>query len=129
MEAKRKIKIEDIYSQDTLNLLFKNKIKIFGFDFRPKSFNFLQEYKLLEFIKDNNFLDCDLYLKFGNEKDYVIKKILNDVKAAAVSSERVILDFLDVVSFDFYQSFKSSLISSSKVHHKKCIIQARLIGV
>jgi hypothetical protein len=112
MQAKRQIKIEDIYSQDTLNLLFKNKIKIFGFDFRPKSLNFLQEYKLLEFIKNNDFSNCDIFLKFGVEKDFVIKKILNDVKDICPQKERVVLDFLEVTTFEYYESFVNNFICS-----------------
>jgi hypothetical protein len=110
MQVKRQIKIEDIYSQDTLNLLFQNKIKIFGFDFRPKSLNFLQEYKLLEFIQNNNFSDCDIFLKFGAEKDYVINKILLDVKNACPQKNQVVLDFLEMTEFEYYESFNNSYI-------------------
>ena len=47
-----RIRIEGIYSGKTLEELSSNKVFDFVFDFRPKSFNFIQEHHFLKIIKE-----------------------------------------------------------------------------
>ncbi len=68
-----------VYDLRTLSFLKNQGIQYLSFDLRPRSLNFIQEYRLLEILKDQ--VGFILILRFENEKDFIIKKILEAVKA------------------------------------------------
>ena len=101
------------------------KINDFSFDLRPKSFNFVQEYVLLDIIKEIYRPWNRYYLHFENEKDYVIKKILADVKESAVKTdsatdliENLFLEFSDGLTVQYYESFKTPYVFHLDERHR-----------
>lgn len=86
------LKIEGIYDQRTLKLLKSKGLKNFGFDFSPKSFNFVQEHVFLEELVPLLDLDDSIHLHFSRSNDPMIKKVIEDLKKSAVSREKVFID-------------------------------------
>ncbi len=74
------IRIDGIYDHLTVKKLKQVGVRSFGVDFRPKSFNFLQGYAFLKILKES-YQEGDQYiLHFENEKDFVVQKIIQDLK-------------------------------------------------
>lgn len=80
MRSEKFIRVEGIYDKNTLSHLIKNGITHFCFDFRVKSFNFLQQYKFLDFLRDHYQLNHNYYLRYEGERDYIIQKMIDDIK-------------------------------------------------
>lgn len=66
-------RLSGIYDLRTLNFLIENGIHQFIFDFRPTSMSFLQEYKVVELLKNISF--GKVFLLFRNEKSFMIERI------------------------------------------------------
>lgn len=81
-----------------------------GFDFRPRSFNFIQQYKFLELLKDQAVHFDKIYLSFCDEKDFVIKKFVEDLIESGVGSDQLVLEFSDSNPQEFYQQFNMPYI-------------------
>ncbi|OFZ22192.1 MAG: hypothetical protein A2202_03785 [Bdellovibrionales bacterium RIFOXYA1_FULL_36_14] len=120
-----RIKIDGTYNQYTITMLEEMKINDFSFDLRPKSFNFVQEYVLLDILKEIYRPWNRYYLHFENEKEYVIEKILNDVKASAIKTdnttdliENILLEFSDGLPVQYYESFKTPYIFHLDERHR-----------
>ena len=87
-----KFKIEGIYDQRTLKLLKSRQVRDFGFNFSPKSFNFIQEHVFLnELIPLIEPLD-KIYLRFARSNDPMIKKVIEDLKKAGVQDTNLFLE-------------------------------------
>ena len=76
----KRIRIEGIYDFKTLSILKEEEIEDFGFDFRPKSFNFLQQHCFMDMIRNFYDLKCKYYFHFSNESSCVIQKITTDLR-------------------------------------------------
>ena len=120
-----RIKIDGTYNQYTITMLEEMKINDFSFDLRPKSFNFVQEYVLLDILKEIYRPWNRYYLHFENEKEYVIEKILYDVKASAAETdgttdliENILLEFSDGLPVQYYESFKTPYIFHLDERHR-----------
>ncbi len=96
-----------IYNSQTLKILIENNIRRWGFDLRPKSFQFLPTYQLVDLLQQFSYhADC-IYLRFSGEKKIVIEKILQDLATAAPSAkEKVILWFSHPEDLDLAQELK-----------------------
>ena len=66
------IRIDGIYDNETLKTARSLGVGLFNFDFRPKSFNFLQQHSFLDMLKEGVFSSENLFMHFANEKDFVI---------------------------------------------------------
>ena len=75
-----RIKIEGVYDSETLNVLREEGIVDIAFDFRPKSFNFLQRHVLLDILKESYSPRERYSLHFSNESHLMIEKITTDLK-------------------------------------------------
>lgn len=85
-------KIEGIYDQRTLKLLKQKGLRDFGFNFSPRSFNFIQEYVFInELVPLLGPLDR-IHLHFDRSNDPMIKKVLEDLKKSGVQKENIYLD-------------------------------------
>lgn len=85
-------KIEGIYDQRTLKLLKQKGLRDFGFNFSPRSFNFIQEHIFLsDLIPLLDPLDR-IHLHFDRSNDPMIKKVLEDLKKAGFNPENVYID-------------------------------------
>ena len=120
-----RIKIDGTYNQYTITMLEGMKINDFSFDLRPKSFNFVQEYILLGIIKEVFRPWNRYYFHFENEKEYVIEKILNDVKETAGKTdsainpvENIFLEFSDGLTAEYYESFKTPYVFHLDERHR-----------
>ncbi|MBF0299420.1 MAG: hypothetical protein HQK51_11915 [Oligoflexia bacterium] len=74
-----KIRVEGIYDLRTIAFLKNLNIKSYSFDFRPRSFNFLQQYKFFEILSQEYSKNSFYFLKYENERDFIIQKMLDDL--------------------------------------------------
>lgn len=114
---KARLKVTGIYDQTSLNLLQEEGIKLFGFDFRARSFNFLQQYAFFELLNTSYQSNFKFDLIFQNEKDFIIQKMVDDLKEKLLELGRTKeslshfnLHFTDVKGVEFYDSFKTPFI-------------------
>lgn len=110
-----RIRIDGIYDQRTLKGLTEIQVNDFCFDFRPKSFNFLQEHKFLELMTKNFSPRANYWLHFCNEKEFVIDKILGDLihdlnrssdHSAEGEKRNIFLEFSGNEDPSFYNQFQ-----------------------
>lgn len=85
------LKIEGIYDLRTLKLLKSKGLKDFGFNFSPKSFNFVQEYVLLEQLTPILEPSDRLHLHFVRDNDPMISKAILDLSKAGIDKENIFL--------------------------------------
>ncbi|MBC7430027.1 MAG: hypothetical protein H7336_15540 [Bacteriovorax sp.] len=85
-------KIEGIYDQRTLKLLKAEGLKDFGFNFSPKSFNFIQEHVFLTELVPLLGVSDNLHLHFTRSNDPMIKKVIDDLKKEGVGRERIYIN-------------------------------------
>lgn len=109
------MRIEGLYDLRTLKTLKENGIFDYGLDFRPTSFNFLQQYRFMDLITKLDDLQSRYYLHFCNEADFVIAKFLEDLKKhyserteAGAYQDKVTLEFSDYCPASFYDSFETA---------------------
>lgn len=82
-------KIEGIYDQRTLKLLKTKGLKDFGFNFSPKSFNFIQEHVFLEQLVPLLDESDTLHLQFTRSNDPMILKVLTDLKKNGIKADQI----------------------------------------
>lgn len=107
-----KIKLSGLINESSFALAERLGIDHLGLDLRPKSFQFIQEYKLIELIKENFRTECFYYLHFYEEKDFVIKQFLEDLDRELKETSGYLglashfrLEFSDRERSSFYDSF------------------------
>lgn len=107
------LRLEGIYDKNCLVQVARNNdVKALGFDFRPTSFNFLQQHRFMDLL-DECYSPGDLYyMRYENEKDFVIRKTLDDLSAQSIGvSEgqfglnQFILEFSCQQDFEAYDQF------------------------
>ena len=101
-------RVEGIYDKRTLQSLKDLKLKDLSFDFRPRSFNFLQK-KLLEELLEDVSQDDTVYLHFENEADFVIKNILESATKKC-EKKNIILEFSGNQTAEYYESFNHDFL-------------------
>jgi hypothetical protein len=97
-------RVEGIYDKRTIERLKDLKLKDLSFDFRPRSFNFLQKHLLNDLLDEVSSSDT-VYLHFENEADFVIKSILETAKEKC-TKENIILEFSGDQTAEYYNSFE-----------------------
>lgn len=100
------ILINGIYDLRTLKSLQLDGIKNYSFDFNPRSQTFIQEYifiNLIDNISSNEFI----FLRFKNNEDYFIQRILDAIKKSGLSPLQFCFIFEEVTSsiIQFNNSF------------------------
>lgn len=101
-------RIEGIYNLEIISHLRELGIKNWLFDFRPKSFSFIQQYKFLEILESKGIFADNIYLLFNREKKETLESFLDIVLTAAQKIEilgKIKLEFdefLDNDDFDKY---------------------------
>jgi hypothetical protein len=91
------IKINGVYSYDVMLLLKSMGVKNFGFDLRPKSFNFIQLHALKDIIEKSDTGKETYSFLFSNEKDFVIDQLIKQIESETrISKDRILLEFTDV---------------------------------
>ena len=116
-------KIEGIYDQRTLKLLKAKGLRNFGFDFSPKSFNFIQEHVFLnELIPLLDPLDR-IHLHFIRSNDPMIVKVIADLQKVGIQKENIYIDTdewdkeaLNLI-YELIRSYEGTVISIS--HNRK----------
>lgn len=108
------MRIEGLYDLRTLKALKEAGIYDYGFDFRPTSFNFLQQYRFMDLIEELDDKKSRYYLHFSNEADFVIAKFIADLKKYYSENiecgnfkDKVTLEFSDYCQASFYDSFET----------------------
>ena len=104
------IKIDGIYDEQTLLSCVEEGVSHFGFDFRPKSFNFLQQHVFMEMLKKFDRPDFYFHLHFDSESDFVVKKFCDDILKIKNFSDKYILNFEELNSVDFFSQFSFPFI-------------------
>ncbi len=98
-------RIEGIYDHRIIQSLRELGIDHFGFDFRPTSFNFLQQHLFQDLALQYLTSSDQVYLHFCNEKDFIITKIISETPLTRGSRGQVLLEFSDSLDINFYQKF------------------------
>ncbi|MBF0207948.1 MAG: hypothetical protein HQK53_13800 [Oligoflexia bacterium] len=100
-----KIRIEGIYDTRTMQFLKRSGVEHYSFDMRPRSFNFLQQHRFFEIVERHFAADYYFYLRYEGEKDFVIKKMLDDIAEKGIlSRESFLLEFSDNQQAEYYES-------------------------
>lgn len=102
-----RVNVAGIYNLDILKSAVSAGVEDFTFDLRPTSFNFIQEYILLELLEFINLRDKTIYLHFEGEADFVIQKILKDVRQVMAGLGKIQLLFSDLNSLEYYEQFQT----------------------
>jgi len=105
-----RIKVDGVYDSRTLKLLTEIGIDHQSFDFRPTSFNFLQEHHLLEILQDHHSQLSHYYLHYEGDPDFVVEKMLTEIRAleqrgVIESVDNILLEFSDQRSASFFTQF------------------------
>lgn len=107
-----KLRLEGIYSSETISYIEEKNIKDFGFDFRPMSLNFIQHYKYLEILEETHNSKQLHWLHFENEHPDIIKKLLLDSKDILDKKGQVkgslLLEFSDNQKSVYYDQFNNN---------------------
>jgi len=112
------LKMNGIYDERTLKCLEKRDILLLGLDFRPRSFNFLQEHKFFELLEnieqESKLKKGHFFLHFQNEAPFVIEKILADIKNYCYDSgwsfSKFSLEFSDTQLSSYYDLFETPFL-------------------
>ena len=102
----REIRIDGIYDQETFMGLRDIPISNIGFDFRPKSFNFLQHYRFMDILEKLHNPSERYFLHFCDETNTMISKFLKDLAKRYPMANNFLLEFSDNQTLDFYKQFK-----------------------
>ena len=100
------IKISGIYDKRTLDHLRMHNVNSFGFDFRPKSMNFIQGHVLNQLQGHLSEFD-NIYLHFENDPDFMVENILDHFQDTNLSP---ILTFSGTQGIQYYEKFKDPFI-------------------
>lgn len=95
------IKVTGIFDPVSLNFFLSQGIFHYGFDLRPKSYNFIQEYVLVSLVEQLQM--GSVTLVFENEKDFMIQRVISEVKK--VFAGEIFLEFHGLENFDLFDSF------------------------
>ena len=102
----RRMLIFGIYGQEALLLSKKLGVEQFGFDFRPKSFNFLQGYRFIKLLNSLGHHRYQYFLHYAHDQNFIIDRMIKDVaEQTDVSRKQLILVFSGSQGGEFYQQF------------------------
>ena len=104
------IRVVGVYDQRTLDYLISLGIVNFGFDFYPKSLNFLQQHIFLEMVEKSFSSKHNYYLHFQGEIPEMVNKFIDDLREQFGEEKiknRFGLEFLDERDADYYDGFNS----------------------
>lgn len=74
--------IDGIYDKRSYEFAQQSAKGIYGFDFRPRSFNFIQAHIIEELLKNSILLETDVIeLHFENDSAVVVNSIIDQVKS------------------------------------------------
>ncbi|MDP7319226.1 MAG: hypothetical protein QF441_01395 [Bacteriovoracaceae bacterium] len=94
--------LKGVCHQDVSEQVECQNLEQLSFDFRPKSFNFIQGYKVLDILKKTQ-KSYQYSLMFDNEKDFVISEFLK--KTPDDLSSSIFLEFFNESSLEFMEKF------------------------
>ena len=80
------LRVSGIYDLKTLHFLKQKGVQNFTFDMRPSSFNFVQSYKVNDFINQTYQYGDEYALQFDLDKDFVISNVLERTETGALNS-------------------------------------------
>lgn len=111
------LKLAGIYNQDLIQLGVEREVYHLGFDFRPRSPNFLQEYAFKDLIEKNFDHRMKFYLHYQDEKDFMIKRMAEQINESLqkIGREKEFLNnfylqLSDVRELSFYKSLPLKFI-------------------
>jgi hypothetical protein len=121
-----KLKIEGIYDQRTFKILKAEGVVHFGFDFSPRSLNFIQEHIFINDIVPLIGFGDHLYLHFAISSDPMIDKVFQDLVKSGVNIDSVYLicdEWTELPSLKKLKYFISyfSNIEHSFLSHNLCM--------
>jgi len=100
------ILISGIYNPQMIQYLKQFGVNQFSFDCRPKSFNFIQAYKIKEMLIAHGSVLDQYFLHFEDEKDFVIFETLKDITSVPSDHGSLNLEFSGKESLSFYEQFE-----------------------
>ncbi|MBL6991635.1 MAG: hypothetical protein ISR65_17755 [Bacteriovoracaceae bacterium] len=102
-----RVKLDGIYDKRTIKSIKEVGVVDYGFDFRPRSFNFLQGHLCQEIVQQTYDGLSRYYFHFCNEQHYIIEKIFTDVINVDNNlKDNILLEFSDIRESQFYDQFR-----------------------
>jgi hypothetical protein len=132
---KYNIKFNGIYNKDIIKYLEKSRINSLGFDFYPKSLNFIQGYKFIDMMNDLYLGNKSIFLKYSNEKDFVVESMLEEMQRSNLSmlfnANKVFLEFEDTISMpnDYYDKFNMPYFIHYQEENLKVLESRNIKGI
>ncbi|MEC7274832.1 MAG: hypothetical protein VXV96_00800 [Bdellovibrionota bacterium] len=120
-----KLALSGIYDQRTVSFLAEKNIDFLCFDLRPRSLNFIQEYRLLEMAQA--MVGGVLVLQFSQEKDFIIHRLIKSVRE--VFSGEILLYFCADEADEFCNSFGVGYLKKISGNGPMPLPQSYLKGV
>lgn len=129
-----KIRVDGIYDLDTLKLLHERRINFFGFDFRPLSFNFLQQHVFFEMLDELINSNHIYYLRYANEPAFATEKMLTDLRekfGEKSVAKYFMLEFSDDRDSEFYDQFNQPFYwhYTNFQELEKILLSNNLVGI
>lgn len=124
---KNELRIEGIYDKRTIQLLQEQRINDFGFDFCPRSFNFIQEHVFLKEIIPLLSRNQKIYLKFPNSNDLMLKRIVKDLNQENVNQDNIFFEFSDIVNQEDLDKFEYQFLINYSQNLNISKIQSKLL--
>lgn len=105
---KRAMRLEGLYDKKTIQLIQSEANMALTFDFRPRSFNFIQQHLFLDFISTVKNGSHSFSIQYENEPDFMIKDTLEKLKKIYSGPFR--LEFSDNQKREYYEQFETPFI-------------------
>lgn len=101
-------KIDGIYDEGALKSVMDQGVRRVSFDLRPKSFNFIQIYRIQEILKSVGDLpkDFKVYLHFQDESEFSIKYIVDEIAKTIGNHSQIRVYLSDQKDITYYQNLK-----------------------
>ncbi|MDA8793290.1 hypothetical protein N9N67_08590 [Bacteriovoracaceae bacterium] len=125
------LRVKGLYDLQTFNLFKSQQVKSFGFDLVPLSFNFIQCYQLVNILQKESDKNDLIYLQFKDDKDFVIKSILDEVQYVRSKLNNVFLEFKKMRDVEFMEKFQIDYVVhiSSMSELKELLKAQKLKGI
>jgi hypothetical protein len=128
-----RLRLDGLYDIRTLKFALEQGVYEFGIDFVPTSLNFCQLQVLIELINESNDQGKRFFLKFKNDNEWVISKILEDMnKNFPFMHETVYpIEFWDIRGPEFFDNFEHPYYwgYSPEGNFKKVLEGKNLVGI
>lgn len=102
------MRLEGLYDKKTIQVVQQEAKMGLTFDFRPRSFNFIQQYLFLDFISEVKKSTNEFSIQYENEPEFMINDTLE--KLSKIFYGNFLLEFSDNQTLSYYEQFKKPFL-------------------